>query len=100
MGINHSMCTSNIFDRFMFQKAKNKDKKLFCKSCLQCLVVLSEHNKVCLRINIKQSVKLEKGTIEFKNLLKKILVQFKIYSDFEFILNSVRSYEGSYSEIY
>ena len=24
------------FDRFMFQKTKNKNKKYFCKSCLQC----------------------------------------------------------------
>ena len=27
------------FDRFMFHKTKNKNKKWFCKSCLQCLVV-------------------------------------------------------------
>ena len=25
------------FDRLMFHKAKNKNKKYFCKSCLQCL---------------------------------------------------------------
>ena len=24
------------FDRFMFHKTKNKNKKCFCKSCLQC----------------------------------------------------------------
>ena len=24
------------FDRFMFQKTKNKNKKYFCRSCLQC----------------------------------------------------------------
>ena len=24
------------FDRFMFHKTKNKNKKYFCKSCLQC----------------------------------------------------------------
>ena len=24
------------FDRFMFHKTKNKNKKWFCKSCLQC----------------------------------------------------------------
>ena len=27
------------FDRFIFQKTKNKTKKWFCKSCLQCLTV-------------------------------------------------------------
>ena len=83
-----------------FKKQRIKTKNSFAKVVCSVLVVLSEHNKVCLRINIKQSVKLEKGTIEFKNLLYKILVQFKIYSDFEFILNSVSSYEGSCSEIY
>ena len=25
------------FNTFMFYKTKNKNKKLFCKSCLQCL---------------------------------------------------------------
>ena len=34
------------FDRFMFQKTKNKNKNYFCKSCLQCFSsknVLTEH---------------------------------------------------------
>ena len=26
----------NYFDRFMFHKIKNINKKYFCKSCLQC----------------------------------------------------------------
>ena len=42
------------FDRFMFHKAKNKNKKYFCKSCLQCFSsknMLTEHKKVCLSIN-------------------------------------------------
>ena len=86
------------FDRFMFHKTKNKNKKYFCKSCLQrfnCKNVLTEHKKVCLSINGAQSVRMGKGTIEFKNLFKQILVPFKIYSDFECILNSVESYKGS-----
>ena len=48
------------FDRFMFHKTKNKNKKCFCKSCLQCFsskTVLTKH-KDCLSINGKQSVKL------------------------------------------
>ena len=50
------------FDRFMFHKTKNKNKKWFCKSCLQCFSsknVLTEHKKVCLSINGAQSVRLE-----------------------------------------
>ena len=38
------------FDRFMFHKTKNKIKKYFSKSCLQCFIsknVLTEHNEVC-----------------------------------------------------
>ena len=56
------------FDIFMFHKTKNKNKKHFCKSCLQCFSsenVLTEHKEDCLSINGKQSVKVEEETIEF-----------------------------------
>ena len=89
------------FDRFMFHKTKNKNKKYFCKSCLQCFSsknVLTKHKEVCLSINGAQSVRLEKGTIEFKNYFKQIPVPFKIYADFECNLERVESYEGSYSK--
>ena len=39
--------------------------------------------KVCLSINGAQSVRLEKGTTEFKNYFKQIPVPFKAYADFE-----------------
>ena len=89
------------FDRFMFHKTKNKNKKWFCKSCLQCFSsenVLIKHKEDCLSINGQQSINLEKGTIEFKNYFKQIPVPFKIYADFECNLKSVKSYEGSYSK--
>ena len=82
------------FDRFMFHKTKNKNKKYFCKSCLQCFSsknVLIEHKEVCFSINGAQSVKLEKGITKFKNYLKKIPVPFKFYADFESNLESVES---------
>ena len=91
------------FDRFMFHKTKNKNKKYFCKSCLQCFSsknVLTEHKEVCSSINGAQSVRLEKGTIEFKNYLKQIPVPFKAYADFGCNLNSVKNYERSYSKKY
>ena len=56
------------FNRFMFRKTKTKNKKYFCKSCLQCFSnenVFTKHTKDCLSIIGEQSVKLEKGTIEF-----------------------------------
>ena len=91
------------FHRFMFRKTKNKSKKYFCKSCLQCFSgknVLNSQKEVCLSINGAQSVKLEKGTIKFKNAFKQIQVSFKIYSDCEYILTSARSYEGSCTKKY
>ena len=69
------------FDRFMFHKTKNKSKKWFCRSCLQCFSsknVLIKHKENCLSIIGKQSVKLEKGIIEFENYFKQIPVPFKI----------------------
>ena len=72
------------FDIFMFHKTNNKNKKWFCKSCLQCFGSengLIKHKEDCLNINGKQSVKLEEGIIEFGNYSKQIPVPFKIYSD-------------------
>ena len=56
------------FNTFMFHKIKNKNKKWFCKSCLQCFSsenVLTKHKEDCLSINGQQSVNLEEGIIEF-----------------------------------
>ena len=87
--------------RFMFHKTNNKNKKYFCKSCLQCFSSknkLPKQKEVCLGINDAQSVRLQKGTIEFKNLFKQIPVPFQIYADFDCNLKSVESYEGFYSK--
>ena len=59
---------------------------------------MTKHKEICLRINGAQSVRLEKGAIEFKNYLKRIPIPFKIYADFECNLKSVESYEGFYSK--
>ena len=77
------------FDRFLFNKTKYKGKKYFCKNCLQCFSsekILSEHKEDCLVINGKQSVNLESGFISFENYSKQIPVPFKIYANFECIL--------------
>ena len=50
-----------VFNRFIFHKTKNKNKKHFCKSWLQCFStenVLKKHKEDCLSINGAQSVRL------------------------------------------
>ena len=69
---SHYVCIKD-FDRFMFHKTKNENKKWFCRSCLQCFSsesVLIKHKENCLSINGKQSVILEKGIIEFEYYFK------------------------------
>ena len=61
---------------------------------------MNNHKKVCLKINGEQAVKQEKRTIEFKTYFKQIQYLCKIYSDFECILDSVESYEGSCTKNY
>ena len=96
---SHYVCKD--FNRFIFHKTKNKNKKWFCKSCLQCFSsenVLIKHKEDCLSINGKQSVNLEKGIIKFENYFKQLPVSFKIYADFECNLRDVESYEGFYTK--
>ena len=91
------------FNTFMFHKTKNKNKKWFCKSCLQCFSgenVLIKHKEDCPSINGQQSVNLEKGIIVSENYFKQLQVPFKIYADFECNLRDVEIYEGSYTKKY
>ena len=96
------------FNRLMFNKTKNKNKKYFCRCCLQCFSsgnVLTEHKENCLVINGKQNVKLGKDSISFKNYSKQLLAPFKIYADFECILRPTSSKKvseknGTYTEKY
>ena len=60
MMIDHVMCTLRTLTH-LFPKSKNKNRKY----CFSSKNVLTEHKEDCLIINGKQSVKLEKGTIEF-----------------------------------
>ena len=59
-----------------------------------------KHTENCfLIINDKQLVKLEEGTIKFKNYFKQIPVPFKIYH-FECNFKKIKCNEGSYTEKY
>ena len=96
------------FNRLMFNKTKNKNKKYFCNCCLQCFNVenvLTEHKENCLVINGKKNVKLGKGSISFRNYSKQLPAPFKIYADFECNLRPTSSKKvsdknGSYTEKY
>ena len=91
------------FNTFMFHKTKNKNKKWFCKSCLQCFStekVFIKHKEDCLSINGVQSVNVEEGIIEFENYFKQLPAPFKVYADFECYLRDVEIYEGSYIKKY
>ena len=91
------------FNAFMFHKAKNKIKKWFCRSCLQCFSsenVLIKHKEDCLSINGQKSINLEKQSIKFKNYFKQLPVPFKIYADFECNLKHVECYEGTHTKKY
>ena len=64
----------------MCNKTKNKNKKYFCKCCLQCFNsenFLIEHGENWLIINGKQSVKLKSGSIGFKNISNNYLFLLK-----------------------
>ena len=106
MKISPIICISRILKDLCAIK-KNKNKKYFCKCCLQCFSsenVLIEHKENCLIINGKQSVKLKSGSISFKNYFKRLAaVSFRIYADFECLLKAVKSSNknnGSYTEKY
>ena len=67
MKTSHIMCTSKILTYLCFTKQKNKYKKYFWKSCLQCLSsknVLAQYKGVWLSINDAQFVRLENGTMQ------------------------------------
>ena len=68
------------FNRFMFQKTKNKNKKHICKSCFHYFIsknVLTKYKEICLNINGAQCITLEKGMIEFKNYSRKYQLHLK-----------------------
>ena len=51
------------FEKFMFHKIKNKNKKWFCRSCLQCFShknVLNINKENCFSVNGAQSGKIRK----------------------------------------
>ena len=61
--INNHYVLIKDFNRLMFNKNRSKNKKWFCRRCLQCFSsekVLIEHDKDCLSINGRQKSKMRK----------------------------------------
>ena len=57
------------FNKFIFNKTKNKTKKYFCKYCLQCFSserILVEHKENCSKINGEQTVQLKVALLNSK----------------------------------
>ena len=82
---SHYVCIKD-FNTFMFIKTKNKNKKWFYWSCLQCFSsenVLTKHKEDSLSINGQQSVNLEEETIEF------ISNNYQFHLKFILILNVI-----------
>ena len=82
------------FNRFMYRKTRNKNKKHFCMHCLQCFSkeeILLKHKEVCIEINGEQSIKMpEVGSkIKFTNYNKQMQAPFVIYADFEAITEPI-----------
>ena len=87
----------------MFHKTKNKNKKWFCKSCLQCFSsknVLIKHKEDCLSINGVLSVNVEEGIIKFEKYSKQLPVPLKSYVHFECNLQDAEIYEVSCTKKY
>ena len=90
------MSTSKILTNVCYKK-KKKNRKNFCKNCLQCFSsgkILVKHKEIWLKRNDKQTVHLKCGFIELKNYSRKIPAPFKIYDDFDCILKSISSNKG------
>ena len=96
MKISLIMCILRILTDLCVIKQKIKTKKIFLQMLFTVFYseqVLIQHKENCLIINGNQSLKLKSGSISFTNYFKQLTVPFKIYADFESILNN-----SSYTE--
>ena len=88
------------FNRFMYRKTKHRERKHFCKRCLQCFSserVLNNHIPDCIVINGTQAVQMpnKKSKVEFTNFGRKLKVPFVIYADFEAITEKIDTCENN-----
>ena len=91
--VNNHYVLIKDFNRLMFNKNKCKNKKWFCKSCLQCF---SSMVKIVCQLMVL--IKLEREFIEFNNFNKMIPAPFKIYEIDMGIHNDCFSYTAKYQD--
>ena len=94
----------------MFNQTKNKDKKYFCMSCLQCFSsekVLTNNKDICIQVNGTQEIQMpdkNNNILKFTNYHKQLPVPFVIYADFEAITQKIQgckpNNDYSYTEAY
>ena len=68
------------FNRSMCNKTNCRTKKHFCRCFLQFFSserVLIEYKETCVKTNSKQTVKLKRGSIKFKNNYKQLAAPLK-----------------------
>ena len=94
------------FDKFMYNQTKHRERKHFCRYCLQCFnpeKVLTKHKDNCLQINGTQAIKMpskDDNILKFNNFHKQLPVPFVIYADFESLLEKVHGCQPSDSKSY
>ena len=94
------------FNKLMFNQTKRKEKKHFCRYCLQCfssVIILNKHKTNCIQINGEQAIKMpEKGAniLKSNNYHKQLPVPFVIYADFEAITEKILGCQSNDNKSY
>ena len=76
------------FNKMMYNKTKEKERKHFCMYCLQCFStdeILTKHKSNCMVINGEQAIRMPKegSIVQFRTYHKQMPAPSVIYADFE-----------------
>ena len=97
------------FNRSLFNKTKDKEKKHLCMHCFSSEEILNKQKSNCMAINGEQAIRMPqkgKNTLQFQNHHRQMSVPFVIYADFEAITERIqgcqpgnaKSYTGKYQK--
>ena len=93
------------FNKFMYNQTKRRERKHFCRYCLQCFkseIVLNNHKENCITVNGAQAIKMPKAdnVVYFTNYHKGLAAPFVIYADFEAITGKVHGCQPNNDKSY